>query len=257
MKDVLFLLSSDLDQKEKRFKYRRSTLLSLKNKILQKEDFAYVWSKFLECDVQGDEIYISLISHYFGLSEEDININKYYEFVFEFQGVIIHLPTINSYRLISPIDDPNTTKFVVNIELPANVEFLTELKFEYKNQEAYIFAKEYLTLLKENAPLSKRLKLRYSDEPSYKRYFLYFTKGKKKDKELNRNVEYYEKYIKDYDDFYENQRSVYNERREKGKKELRNFIDNVKPLLDVFFREEDCSVKYNLDWKQFEEELEK
>lgn len=252
---ALSLLDIDFNEKKEKLEKWENTLSTIRDKIEKKEDFSYVWKSLLENDIVGIDIYKSLICDYFGIENEDLTVSRYYEIDFKYKNLTIELPGLDNLHLQDSLYNRAFHKFTVKIYLSENIEFFAAEKPEFKKSTDYIFAEKYLNLLRRKGSLSEKLKLRYENEPLLKRYWLYYTKGRKRDKEFHRDEKYYENYITEADNFHKRQVEVFEKRSKKGRKEYEIFNKEVKPLLDKIFDNRYCDIMYNVNLEDLERRI--
>lgn len=232
----------------KEFEHKQ-TILELKRieqYINKKSNFSEVWFYLLKHNIKDDKFYFNLLCYYFNLEESQIITKNISSYCFDFQDVIIEIPYKSNIVSVN-CDYKCDGSFIVRVQLDNNISVLLQREPEFVKDSKYTFVEQYIKLLEENAPLSKRLKLRFPEEKVFNRYFFYYTKGYRNDKKYKRDLEYYRKYLKNYNDFYEERVVNYKIGLNKGKEKWKKFKNELLPLLDYYFDERFCQISYNID----------
>lgn len=221
-------------------------LYELEDMLSNKENFSKVWFTLLDMGIDNIDIYKGIILDYLGVDITEIHVDC--NILWFYWGELkIFLPYGNKGVLSKEQFLKYENKFIVKIKFPYNIrEYLgAKVDFEqyYKNED-YIFAKQYLELLKSNASLRKRIKLRYKDVFYLRAIYLYITKGRIRDKKENRDKKYYETYIKNFEDKVNEWKEMYNKKIEDGKEEYNRFKREIEPEINKIFESEFCNIEY-------------
>lgn len=252
--ELISYLNGEIERKEKEKEKEIKLLKSLFEDIEGKENFSKVWHTLVKCDVNNDEFAKDLVSFYFGVDRDKVNITPgYVKFKLDYVSVGLYFGNV----IFSPniVQKDISSKIVVSIDVPYNWSNLIEDKKAFKKTENYIFCEEYIELCKRNASLSEKLDLRYDGISKYRQYLNYFLRGRKEDKKYNRDINYYQQYIDK-----ENQK--YSEYCEQWKKttadaliQFLEFYHSIYPILQENLIPYYCNIKYNVKFDDIVKKL--
>jgi hypothetical protein len=243
--ELISTLKSEINLKKEQFEKEIELLSGLSEYIENKTEFSKVWHTLLKCDIVNTDLARELVAYYFNMPLDVISVTP--------GRIIIKFNKKCSYELYwgNIVFTPNIVQkdissiFFVEAKVPFVWNQLIREKKPFKKSETYEIAEEFIRLTNDKAPLSKMLDFRYEGMPKVRQYFLYFTKGRKKDKE--RGLSYYQ-------DRIDNEHKRYQEYCEKWDKDTANalnefleFYAEIYPIIQQNFSSEYSRIKYNVD----------
>ena len=252
--ELVSYLNLEIERKKIEHMKEIELLNSLFEEIERKENFAKVWFTLVKCGITDDNFIKDLVSFYFDIDKEAINVVSDYV-KFKIDGISVSLYIGNSKFSPNTVQNGLFSKFYVKIEVPNNWSKLIEEKRDFKKSEYYEFCEEYIELCKRNAPLSEKLALRYGDIPTYKQYWNYVFMGMKRDKELDRDIDYYQRYI-------DNENKKYSDYCDSWKKSMADallefliFYGDIYPIIQRNLTPCYCNIQYNVKFDEIVEKL--
>ena len=254
--ELLSYLSREIERKIQIHTEEIETLNSLIEVIERKENFAKVWFTLVKCGITDVDFIKDLVSSYFNIDKETINVASDYA-KFKIDDISVSLYVGNSKFSPNIVQNGLFSKFYVKIEVPNNWSKLIEEKRDFKKSEYYEFCEEYIELCKRNAPLSEKLALRYEGMPKYRQYWNYILIGRKRDKKLNRDIDYYQRYIDNENEIYSNYCDSWKKSKADALNEFLIFYNEgysiLQKNLDSFY----CNIQYNINFNDIVEKLKK
>lgn len=254
--ELLSYLSREIERKIQIHTEEIETLNSLIEEIERKENFAKVWFTLVKCGITDVNFIKDLVSSYFNIDKETINVESDYV-KFKIDDISVRLYIGNSKFSPNIIQNGLFSKFYVKIEVPNNWSKLIEEKRDFKKSEYYEFCEEYIELCKRNAPLSEKLALRYEGIPKYRQYWNYIVIGRKRDKKLNRDIDYYQRYIDNEKEIYSNYCDSWKKSKTDALLSFLNFYNDIYPILQNNLIPDYCSIQYNVKFNEIVEKLKK
>ncbi len=249
--ELISSLKDEINLKRVKFDEEITLLDSLSEDIEKKINFSKVWYALLKCDINNSELYRNLVSYYFNIPLSDISssLGRLHIKVMPFLTIELYLN--NSAFAVNTLKNNICSKFFVEVKLPFKWNHLVEEKKPFNKTENYLIAEEYIALKEKNASLDEILILRYGDIPKHKRYYRYFTVGKKSEKDISFYEEYIEKEHKKYQEYCE----TWNKDTADSLYEFLEFYNYVYPIITNNFDLEYCTIKYNILFGEIKDKL--
>ena len=249
--EINLLLLEEIGLKQEKFDKEIELLSKLPNYIKNKQEFSKVWYTLLKCDIGNTDLARELVSYYFDLPLDKIVVTPGRIVIKYDKGCSFELYWGNIVFTPNIVHKDISSTFFVEAKLPFVWNHLIEEKKPFKKGEIYQIAEEFVRLIEEKAPLSEVLDFRYEGVSKPRQYYLYFTQGRKKDRDISYYKDIIEKEHKKYQDYCDK----WDKDTANALNEFLDFYAEIYPMIQKNFSSEYSRVKYNVEIDKIIEKL--